>query len=147
MGFPSGSAVKETCLQCRRRGLDPRVGKIPWRRKQQPTPVFFPGKTNGQRSLVVYSPSIGLQRVGHTEQVSTHTNDMHAKSLQLSPTLRPHGLQPATLLCPWASPGKNTAMWVVPQWVAMPSSRGSSLPRDWTPISYVCYIGRWVLYC
>ena len=34
----------------------PGVGKIPWRRAWQPTPVFLPGKFNGQRSLVGYSP-------------------------------------------------------------------------------------------
>ena len=32
------------------------------------------------------------------------------------------------------------------EWVAMPSSRGSSQPRDWTCVSYVSNIGRWVLY-
>ena len=30
--------------------------KIPWRRKRQPTPVFLPGKSHGQRNLVGYSP-------------------------------------------------------------------------------------------
>ena len=32
------------------------VGKIPWRRKGQPNPVFLPGESHGQRSLVGYSP-------------------------------------------------------------------------------------------
>ena len=32
------------------------VGKIPWRRVWQPTPVFLPGESRGQRSLVGYSP-------------------------------------------------------------------------------------------
>ena len=32
--------------------FDPWVGKIPWKRKWQPTPVFLPGKSHGQRSLV-----------------------------------------------------------------------------------------------
>ena len=32
------------------------------------------------------------------------------------------------------------------EWVAMPSSRGPSRPRDQTCISYVSCIGRWVLY-
>ena len=32
------------------------------------------------------------------------------------------------------------------EWVAIPSSRGSPWPRDWTPVSYVYCIGRWVLY-
>ena len=34
----------------------PWVRKMPWRRKQQPTPIFLPGKSHGQRSLVGYSP-------------------------------------------------------------------------------------------
>ena len=44
--------------------MDPWVGKIPWRKKCQPTSVFFPGKPHGWRSLVGYSPR-GLKRVGH----------------------------------------------------------------------------------
>ena len=42
--------------QYRRPGFDPWVGKIPWRREWQPTPVFLPGKFYGQRSLVGYNP-------------------------------------------------------------------------------------------
>ena len=47
------------CLQCRwhsRRGFNPWVRKVPWRRKRQPTPVFLPGKSHGQRILAGYSP-------------------------------------------------------------------------------------------
>ena len=36
--------------------FDPWIGKIPWRRKWQPTPVFWPGESHGQRSLMGYSP-------------------------------------------------------------------------------------------
>ena len=50
-------------LYCKRPEFDPWVGKIPWRRKWQPTPVFLPGKLHGWRSLVGYSPR-GSQRVG-----------------------------------------------------------------------------------
>ena len=39
------------CLQCRRPGFNPWVGKIPWRREQLPTPVFWPGEFHG-----LYSP-------------------------------------------------------------------------------------------
>ena len=39
------------------------VRKIPWRRKWQPTPIFLPGKSHGQRSLAGYSPW-GHKRVG-----------------------------------------------------------------------------------
>ena len=41
---------------CRRPGFDPWVKNIPWRRKWQPTPVFLPVKSHGQRSLGDYSP-------------------------------------------------------------------------------------------
>ena len=56
---------KPTC-QCRRHRrceFDPWVGKISWRRKWQPTPVFLPGKSHGQ-SLEGYSPR-GHKRVTH----------------------------------------------------------------------------------
>ena len=36
-------------------GVNLLVGKTPWRRKKQPTPVFLPGESHGQRSLVGYS--------------------------------------------------------------------------------------------
>ena len=52
----SQMAQGRVCLPSRRRGFDPWVSKIPWRRKWQPTPVFLPGKSHGQRSLVVCSP-------------------------------------------------------------------------------------------
>ena len=38
-----------------RRGFDPWVGKIPWRRAWQPTPAFLPGESHRQRSLAGYS--------------------------------------------------------------------------------------------
>ena len=42
--------------ETRDRGFDPRVQKIPWRRAWQPSPVFLPRKSHGQRSLAGYSP-------------------------------------------------------------------------------------------
>ena len=54
-GFPCISVGKH-CLQCRRPRFDPYVGKIPWRRKWKPSPVFLPGESCGQRSLVGSSP-------------------------------------------------------------------------------------------
>ena len=49
----------------------PWVGKVPWRRKWQPTPVFLPGKSHVQRSLVGYSRK-GCKESDMTEQLSTH---------------------------------------------------------------------------
>ena len=63
MGFPGGSAVKNLPAKERHK-FNPWVRKIPWRRKGQPTPVFLPEKSHGQRSLTGYS-SWGHKRVGH----------------------------------------------------------------------------------
>ena len=52
-GLPWWLSGKEHTSQCRRLRFSPRAGKIPWRRKRQPTPVFLAGKSHGQRSLPV----------------------------------------------------------------------------------------------
>ena len=49
----------------------PWVGKIPWRRKWQPTPIFLPEKSHGQRSLMGYRPW-GRKSVGH-KRACTHS--------------------------------------------------------------------------
>ena len=57
--FPGGASGKEPACQRRRHkrcGFSPRVGKVPWRRARRPAPVFLPGESHGQRSLVGYSP-------------------------------------------------------------------------------------------
>ena len=56
----------------------PWVGKIPWRRKWLPTPVFLPGEFFGQRSLAGYSPW-GLKESDTTEQL-THTRKISTLS-------------------------------------------------------------------
>ena len=61
---PGGSDGRD-CLQCGRPRFDPWIGKMPWRRKWQPTPVFLPEEFHGRRSLVGYDPS------GHKESDTT----------------------------------------------------------------------------
>ena len=51
-------------LQCRRPGFNPSVGKIPWRRKWLPNPVFWPGEFHG-----LYSPR-GHKELDMTERLS-----------------------------------------------------------------------------
>ena len=70
LGFPGGSTGKGSTCQCRRCAFNPWARKIPWRRKRKPTPVFLPGESHGQRSLVGYSPW-GC-RVGHDWATSPH---------------------------------------------------------------------------
>ena len=61
-GFPDVIAQPQrTQLHCRRHRrceFDSWIERIPWSRKWQLTPVFLPGKSHGQRSLVGYSPKV-----------------------------------------------------------------------------------------
>ena len=76
---PSVAQTGRICLQYRRPGFDPLVGKIPWRRKWQHTPVFLPGKSHGQRSLVGYS-LWGCKELDTTQQLTqTHTKHLSKK--------------------------------------------------------------------
>ena len=68
-GFPDGSVVRNppaNAADTGDTGSIPLVGKILWRRKLQPTPVFLPGESHGQRSMEGYSP--WGTRVGHTHR-------------------------------------------------------------------------------
>ena len=72
MGFLGGSDGKESACQCRDHGFNPWVGKIPWRRKWQPTPIFLPGESHGQGNLADCSPW-GHKELDITEQLNTDT--------------------------------------------------------------------------
>ena len=81
-GFPDGVSGKEPTCQCKRykrRGFNPWVRKIPWRRAWQPTPVFLPRESHGQRNLTDYSPW-GCKELDTTEETwhSEMWIDMHA---------------------------------------------------------------------
>ena len=113
------------CRQCGRPEFDPWVGKFPWKRKWQPTPVFLPGESQGWSSLVGCS-SWGRKELGHDWATSlTHSvrhlvrvkcysawkHHWQVRSVSgsvVSDSLQPHGLQTARLLHPWNFPGKNT---------------------------------------
>ena len=56
LGLPWWLRWYSVCLQYGRPRFDPRVGNILWRGKWQPSPVLLPGKSQGWRSLVGYSP-------------------------------------------------------------------------------------------
>ena len=72
-----GASGKELTCQCRRHkrfGFSPWVRKIPWKRAWQPTPVFLPGESHGQRSLVGYCPwsHKELDTAEATQYISMH---------------------------------------------------------------------------
>ena len=107
---------------------------MPWRRKWQPTPVFLPGKSHGQRGLEGYS-LWGCRESDMTEKkiicLSSHYLSINHLSCWLclcgepwlthcccccwvasvvSDSVWPHRRQPNRLLCPWDPPGKNTGV-------------------------------------
>ena len=75
ISFPGATIGKSAC-QCKRPkllGYDPWVGKIPWSKEWQPTPVFLLGKFHGQRSLAGYSPW-ACKESDTTEHIHTDTH-------------------------------------------------------------------------
>ena len=88
--FPWWLRGKESACQCRRHHSDPWTRKIPWRRKWQPTPVFLPGKSYGQRSLASYSPW-DCKDLDTAEQLNhTHTHTQKKKTIFGVYVLRDH---------------------------------------------------------
>ena len=113
----SGKEYTCLCRRCRQCRFGPWEGKIPWRRKWQPTPVLFPGKSHGQRSLAGYSPW-GHKESDTTEQLNTQitwkfslklTVAMEAK-VKIAQSVMSNFLQPYGLYSPWNSPGQNTGV-------------------------------------
>ena len=67
----SGKEFSNEFFHCRGFGFNPWVGKIPWRRKWQPIPIFLLGKPHGQRRLVSYGPW-GCKESDVTYQLNHH---------------------------------------------------------------------------
>ena len=109
-----------SCLQCGIPRFDPWAGKIPWRRKWQPTPVLLPGKFHGLRSLVGYSPW-GRNESDTTERL--HFTSLHrpGEFIFQCPVFLPfhtvHGVLKANIL----------------KWFAIPFSSG---PRSVRPFHH-----------
>ena len=70
--LPPGQSKEPACQLRRhkRHRFTPWVRKVPWRRAWQPTPVFLPGDSHGQRSLEGCSPW-GRRELGTMEQLSS----------------------------------------------------------------------------
>ena len=91
LGLPQWLSGKGSTCQCRILGLDPWSGKIPCRRKWQPTLIFLPGKAHGQRSLVSYSPW------GRKESDMTQRLNNNIKAYIANPNLPLHPPPPPAL--------------------------------------------------
>ena len=84
----------------------------PWRRKWQPSPVFLPGKSHEQKSVVSYSPwgltksdTIECTRQEHILQREREKWSQSESCSVVSDSVWPHGLY-----SPWNSPGQNTGV-------------------------------------
>ena len=73
-GFPDGSDSKEPTCRCRKPGVGPWVGKIPWRREWLPTPAFLPGEAHGAWWATVHGVS----------ECGTRLSDFHFTCLQIT---------------------------------------------------------------
>ena len=91
-GFPRCLSGKESTCQCRRCGFSSWIGKLPWMTEWQPTLVFLPEKSRGQRSLAGYSPW-GHKRVWN----DLATKQQQIKDLGNSECSSPLGLHPIGL--------------------------------------------------
>ena len=144
IGLPRWLSGKEPSCQWRS-GLNPWVGKIPWRRKQQPTPVFLPGKFHGQRSLAGYS-LWGLKESDTTEWLSMHSlrlaltnpsGKTDSNGLQFQEYLVQWavcicvGRRTWTLPSHWRSPAPTDLRVEEPQRPPGPDSRGERLGAPW----------------
>ena len=74
--YGGASGTEPTCQfrRCKRCGLDPWVGKIPWRRSRQPTPAFLPGASHGQGSLEGYTVHRVAKSQTWLKRLSAHTH-------------------------------------------------------------------------
>ena len=84
MGLPWWLSDKEPTCQCRRCGFHSQVGKIPWRRKWQPTPVFLPGKSQVRCCLPMDRGAWGTTVYGVAKESDTTLglNDNEQLALQ-----------------------------------------------------------------
>ena len=124
-------------------GFDPWVGKIPWRRKWQPTLVLLPGESYGRRSLVGYSPQ-GRKESDTTERLhltSLHTVEYHITLKRIKWHIRYLKLKVKSLsrVRLFATPREPVAHQAPlfmgfsrQEWLAISFSRGSSRRRDRT---------------
>ena len=85
LGLQSG--IESACQRrrCKRCGFNRWVRRTPWSRKWQPTPVFLPGESRGQRSLAGYS-SLGHKESDTTEWAGSHAYISPPSWTSLPPT-------------------------------------------------------------
>ena len=126
MGFPGGTSAKEHVCQCKRHKrcrFNTLVRKIPWKRAWERTPVFLPGESQGQRAWwpIAHRVTKSQTRLKRLSSSSSSFTIPWTAQQSSPPGSSVHGILQARIL----------------EWVAMPSSRGSSPFRDRTCVSCI----------
>ena len=111
LGFPHSSDSRESACNAGDPGSLPWVGKIPWRREQEPTPVFLSEESHGLKSLTGHSPW-GCKELDTTEQLTHTQTHTHSGIMQFEVGIN---INRCKLLCleqisnrvPQYSKGKN----------------------------------------
>ena len=116
-----------------RSGFKPWVGKIPWRRKWQSTPVLLPGKSHGQRSLVGYS-LWGCKESNTTERLHFHFHfHFHSRWTQTSISLLLYQQAEKAM-----APHSSTLAWKIP-WTGepggLPSMGSRRVGHEWSDLA------------
>ena len=122
----SGKKSVCQCQRCRRHRFNPWLGKIPWRRKWQPTAVFLLGGSYGQRSHMYRLQYMWLQRIGH-DWAHTHA---YAWTLPACIVLASRTRHWEIPCWPCAGFGERLTRWVIHSFIHsfMWAARGSP---DW----------------
>ena len=113
MSSTGGASGKESACQCRKHNwwrFDLWVGKIPWWRDWQPTPVFLPEESHGQRSLVTVH---NAAKIGHswTHTYLTQTLWLEWRKEWSSPLIR----CPPNILSPHFTKLKSVPVYIFTQ--------------------------------
>ena len=126
-GFPGGSEVKNPSAIAGDTGSIPGSGIFPGETKWQPTAVFLPGKSHGQRRGL---QSMGLPRVGHDWATKRTTiKNKTKKELQYVYLYIFNESESCSNFVTHGIVHGNLQARIL-EWVAFPFSRGSSQPRD-----------------
>ena len=100
---------KESACQCRRHVFDPWIGKTPWRRAWQPAPLFLPGESHGQRSLVG-SSSLGCKDSEMTQRLNTNNSRQHFPAWRIPGTGEPGGVAQSQTRRKWLSSSSSRSL-------------------------------------